>query len=69
MLYRHHSLRLLFRVQVAYEVGRQVLGHWWGYLAGWMFLVANTVGTGVIALAFEITFMTHLAQSRHALLL
>ena len=35
-----------------YEFGRQVLGSWWGYLAGWMFLVANTVGPGVIALAF-----------------
>jgi APA family basic amino acid/polyamine antiporter len=35
-----------------YEFGRQVLGPWWGYLAGWMFLVANTVGPGVIALAF-----------------
>lgn len=35
-----------------YEFGRQVLGPWWGYLAGWMFLVANTIGPGVIALAF-----------------
>ena len=29
-----------------------MLGPWWGYLAGWMFLVANTVGPGVIALTF-----------------
>ena len=35
-----------------YEFGRQVLGPWWGYLAGWMFLVANTVGPGVIAVTF-----------------
>jgi basic amino acid/polyamine antiporter, APA family len=35
-----------------YEFGRQVLGPWWGYLAGWMFLIANTVGPGVIALTF-----------------
>jgi basic amino acid/polyamine antiporter, APA family len=48
MPYRQRSLRLFFRVQVV----RQVLGPWWGYLAGWMFLVANTIGPGVIALAF-----------------
>jgi len=35
-----------------YEFGRQVLGPWWGYLAGWMFLIANTIGPGVIALTF-----------------
>jgi len=35
-----------------YEFGRRLLGKWWGYSAGWMFLVANTVGPGVIALAF-----------------
>jgi APA family basic amino acid/polyamine antiporter len=35
-----------------YEFGRQVLGPWWGYLAGWMFLIANTVGPWVIALTF-----------------
>ena len=35
-----------------YEFGRRVLGNWWGYSAGWMFLVANTVGPGAIALAF-----------------
>ncbi len=35
-----------------YEFGRRLLGEWWGYSAGWMFLVANTVGPGVIALAF-----------------
>jgi APA family basic amino acid/polyamine antiporter len=35
-----------------YEFGRRVLGKWWGYSAGWMFLVANTVGPGAIALAF-----------------
>ena len=35
-----------------YEFGRHTLGPWWGYAAGWMFLTANTVGPGVIALAF-----------------
>ncbi len=35
-----------------YEFGRRVLGPWWGFSAGWMFLTANTVGPGVIALAF-----------------
>jgi APA family basic amino acid/polyamine antiporter len=35
-----------------YEFGRRMLGPWVGYSAGWMFLVANTVGPGVIALAF-----------------
>lgn len=35
-----------------YEFGRHVLGPWWGYIAGWMFLTANTVGPGVIAQAF-----------------
>jgi APA family basic amino acid/polyamine antiporter len=35
-----------------YEFGRRMLGPWWGFAAGWMFLTANTVGPGVIALAF-----------------
>lgn len=35
-----------------YEFGGRMLGPWWGYGAGWMFLTANTVGPGVIALAF-----------------
>ena len=35
-----------------YEFGRRMLGGWWGFTAGWMFLVANTVGPGVSALAF-----------------
>jgi APA family basic amino acid/polyamine antiporter len=35
-----------------YEFGRHMLGNWWGYVAGWMFLVANTVGPGVSAIAF-----------------
>ena len=35
-----------------YEFGRLMLGPWWGFAAGWMFLTANTVGPGVIALAF-----------------
>ena len=35
-----------------YEFGRRVLGPWWGFSAGWMFLIANTVGPGAIALAF-----------------
>jgi len=35
-----------------YEFGRRMLGERWGYITGWMFLVANTVGPGVSALAF-----------------
>jgi APA family basic amino acid/polyamine antiporter len=35
-----------------YEFGRHMLGNWWGFIAGWLFLVANTVGPGVSALAF-----------------
>ncbi len=35
-----------------YEFGRRMLGERWGYVAGWMFLVANTAGPGVSALAF-----------------
>lgn len=35
-----------------YTFGRRMLGPWWGFSAGWMFLVANTVGPGAIALAF-----------------
>ena len=36
----------------SYVFGRRMLGPWWGFSAGWMFLVANTVGPGAIALAF-----------------
>ena len=39
-----------------YEFGGRVLGPWWGFGAGWMFLTANTVGPGVIALAFGAYF-------------
>ncbi len=35
-----------------YEFGRRMMGEWWGFSAGWMFLTANTVGPGVIAIAF-----------------
>jgi len=35
-----------------YEFGRRMLGNWWGFMAGWMFLVANTIGPGVSAIAF-----------------
>jgi APA family basic amino acid/polyamine antiporter len=35
-----------------YEFGRRMMGPWWGFSAGWMFLAANTFGPGVIALAF-----------------
>lgn len=43
---------VLPRTGGTYEFGRRMLGPWWGYSAGWMFLTANTVGPGVIALAF-----------------
>lgn len=43
---------VLPRTGGTYEFGRRMLGDWWGFSAGWMFLVANTVGPGVIAIAF-----------------
>ena len=43
---------VLPRTGGTYEFGRRMLGSWWGYSAGWMFLAANTVGPGVTALAF-----------------
>ena len=43
---------VLPRTGGTYEFGRRMLGPWWGFGAGWMFLTANTVGPGVIALAF-----------------
>ena len=43
---------VLPRTGGTYEFGRRMLGPWWGFSAGWMFLTANTVGSGVIALAF-----------------
>src|SRR5271154_3340567 len=43
---------VLPRTGGTYEFGRRMLGPWWGFAAGWMFLTANTVGPGVIALAF-----------------
>ena len=45
-----------------YEFGRRVLGPWWGFGAGWMFLAANTFGPGVIALAFGAYLHTVLAS-------
>ena len=39
-----------------YEFGGRMIGPWWGFGAGWMFLTANTVGPGVIALAFGAYF-------------
>ncbi len=44
---------VLPRTGGTYEFGRKMLGPWWGYSAGWMFLVANTVGPGAIAIAFS----------------
>jgi len=43
---------VLPRTGGTYQFGRQMLGNWWGFSAGWMFLVANIVGPGVIAIAF-----------------
>jgi len=43
---------VLPRTGGTYEFGRRMLGPWWGFGAGWMFLTANTIGPGVIALAF-----------------
>jgi len=47
------QLAIVFpRAGGTYEFGRNMLGPWWGYSAGWMFLAANTFGPGVTALAF-----------------
>ena len=35
-----------------YEFGKRVLGPWWGFAAGWMFVIANTAGVAAIAQAF-----------------
>jgi len=43
---------VLPRAGGTYTFGRKMMGPWWGFSAGWMFLVANTVGPGAIALAF-----------------
>jgi len=43
---------VLPRTGGTYAFGRGMMGPWWGFSAGWMFLVANTVGPGAIALAF-----------------
>jgi basic amino acid/polyamine antiporter, APA family len=43
---------VLPRTGGTYAFGRKMMGPWWGFSAGWMFLVANTVGPGAIALAF-----------------
>ncbi|HUI00993.1 MAG TPA: APC family permease [Nitrososphaerales archaeon] len=43
---------VLPRTGGTYEFGKRMLGPWWGFAAGWMFLCANTVGPGVTALAF-----------------
>ena len=36
-----------------YEFATRVLGPWWGFAAGWMFAVANTMGVAAIAQAFS----------------
>ena len=33
-----------------YEYGYRVLGPWWGFVAGWMFLAGKTAGVGTVAL-------------------
>jgi APA family basic amino acid/polyamine antiporter len=35
-----------------YEYGYQVLGPWWGFAAGWMFLVSKLAAGATVALAF-----------------
>jgi APA family basic amino acid/polyamine antiporter len=35
-----------------YLYGREVLGEWWGYLAGWGFMVGKTASCAVMALTF-----------------
>jgi APA family basic amino acid/polyamine antiporter len=36
-----------------YEFGNRVLGPWWGFASGWMFITANTAGVAAIAQAFS----------------
>jgi APA family basic amino acid/polyamine antiporter len=36
----------------AYVYGRERLGHWWGYLAGWGFVVGKTASCAAMALTF-----------------
>ena len=35
-----------------YLYGREVLGDWWGYLAGWGFMVGKTASCAAMALTF-----------------
>lgn len=35
-----------------YVYGRELLGHWWGYFAGWSFLVGKTASCAAMALVF-----------------
>lgn len=35
-----------------YVYGRERLGHWWGYLAGWSFVVGKTASCAAMALTF-----------------
>ncbi len=42
-----------------YLYGREVLGDWWGYLAGWGFMVGKTASCAAMAL----TFATYVAPS------
>lgn len=35
-----------------YVYGREVLGPWWGYLAGWSFIIGKTASCAAMALAF-----------------
>src|SRR5579872_3688021 len=44
--------RVLPRTGGTYQFGKMMLGPWWGFMAGWMFIAANSLGPGVIAIAF-----------------
>jgi len=44
--------RILPRTGGTYQFGGRMLGPWWGFIAGWMFITANSLGPGVIAIAF-----------------
>ena len=44
--------RVLPRTGGTYRFANQMLGPWWGFIAGWMFVAANSIGPGVIAIAF-----------------
>ena len=46
-----------------YVFGREQLGHWWGFIAGWCFLIGKIASLGAMALTFG-----HYAAPGHTLI-